>query len=85
MTKEEAKIYIGELKAYAKSKGWDEEYQVACDMAMNDMEQENALDKVRKEIADYQKETFYSDDIVMSKRIILSIIDKHKADGSKTV
>ena len=83
MTKEEAKIYIGELKAYAKSKGWDEEYQVACDMAMNDMEQENIIDKVRAEITDYQKDAFYSDDVMMPKKMVLGIIDKHKADGSK--
>ena len=40
MTREEAKRYIGELKMYAKSQGWDEEYQIACDVAMNELEQE---------------------------------------------
>ena len=40
MTREKAKNYIGELKMYAKSQGWDEEYQIACDIAMNELEQE---------------------------------------------
>lgn len=46
MTREEAKRYIGELKMYAKSQGWDEEYQIACDVAMNELEQEPILDKI---------------------------------------
>ena len=40
MTREQAKKYIGELKMYANSQGWDEEYQIACDIAMNELEQE---------------------------------------------
>ena len=55
MSREEAKRYIGELKMYAKSQGWDEEYQIACDVAMNELEQEPILDKINKmkfEIAD---------------------------------
>ena len=55
MTREEAKKYIGELKMYAKSQGWDKEYLIACDIAMNELEQESILDKINKmksEIAD---------------------------------
>lgn len=55
MTREEVKRYIGELKMYAKSQGWDEEYQIACDVAMNELEQEPVIDKINKmksEIAD---------------------------------
>lgn len=40
MTREEIKTYIGELKMYAKSQGWDEEYLIACDIALNVLEQE---------------------------------------------
>ena len=41
MTREEVKSYIiGELQMYAKSRGWDEGYLIACDMAMNALEQE---------------------------------------------
>lgn len=43
MKREEAKKYIGELKMYAKSQGWDEEYQVACDTAINALKQETVL------------------------------------------
>lgn len=50
MTREEVKNYIGELKMYAKSQGWDEEYQIACDVAMNELEQEPILDKIREQI-----------------------------------
>lgn len=46
MTREEVKRYIGELKMYASSQGWDEEYQIACDVAMNELEQEHS-DKQR--------------------------------------
>jgi uncharacterized protein YjgD (DUF1641 family) len=40
----------------------------------------DALDKIRAEIADYQKEAVYSDDVVMTKRMILGIIDKYKTE-----
>lgn len=55
MTREETKSYIGELKMYAKSQGWDEEYLIACDIALNVLEQEPILEKINKmksEIAD---------------------------------
>ena len=40
----------------------------------------DVLDKVRAEIADYQKEAIYSDDVVMTKRMVLAIIDEYKAE-----
>ena len=55
MTREEAKHYIGELKMYGKSRGWDEEYLIACDIAIEALEQEHIIDKINKmksEIAD---------------------------------
>ncbi len=48
------------------------------------LEQEPVIDKIRAEIADYQKEAVYSDDIVMTKRMILAIIDKYKAEQEGT-
>lgn len=48
MIREEAKSYIGELKMYANSQGWDEEYQIACDTAMNELEQEPCEDTISR-------------------------------------
>ena len=45
--------------------------------------QEPVIDKIRAEIANYQKEAVYSDDIVMTKRMILAIIDKYKAESEE--
>ena len=39
-----------------------------------------ALDKIRAEIANYQKEAVYSNDVVMTKRMVLAIIDKIRAE-----
>lgn len=39
------------------------------------------LDKIRAEIANYQKEAVYSDDVVMTKRMVLAIIDKYKTES----
>jgi len=57
MTREEVKIYIGELKMYAKSQGWDEEYQIACDVAMNELEQEPFINKtcVSEKVCEHDK------------------------------
>lgn len=56
MTREEAKKYIGELKMYANSQGWDEEYQIACDVAMNELEQEPRKGHIDKTaFKEYQK------------------------------
>lgn len=49
-----------------------------------DNEQESILNKIRAEIANYQKEAFYSDDVVMTKRMVLAIIDKYKAESEAT-
>lgn len=88
MTREEAKPYIGELQMYAKSRGWDEEYLIACDIAMNALEQEPVLDRVKVEI-----EKAVWEDVVVSLdgtdevRIplldpddVFEIIDKYKAE-----
>ena len=42
------------------------------------------LDKIRTEITNYQKQAVYSDDVVMTKRMILAIIDKYKAESEGT-
>lgn len=46
MTREEAKPYIGELKMYAKSKGWDEEYLIACDIAIDTMRKYQRIEHI---------------------------------------
>lgn len=76
MTRKEAKLYIGELKMYGKSRGWDEEYLIACDIALNELEQESVLDRVRAEIEELDYITFDG----ITKRRCLEIIDKYKAD-----
>lgn len=91
MTREEAKIYIGELKMYAKSQGWDEEYQIACDVAMNELEQEPILDKIRAEIEQIVSRYSISrerggmgqvewSDRLIKESEVLKILDKYKAD-----
>ena len=42
------------------------------------------IDEIRAEIANYQKEAVYSDDVVMTKRMVLAIIDKYKAESEAT-
>lgn len=49
MTNEEVKIYIGELKMYANSKGWDKEYLTACDIVTNALEQESCEDAISRQ------------------------------------
>ena len=85
MTREDVKRYIGELKMYAKSQGWDEEYQIACDVAMNELEQEHILDKIRAEIEPTRKMYFDMNDIdwVNGCDYVLSVIDKYKAEKEK--
>lgn len=44
-------------------------------------EEREVLDKIRAEIEEYQKDAFYSDDVMMSKKMVLAIIDKYKAES----
>ena len=51
MTKEEAKIKIGELGMYARTQEWDDEYTEAVNMAIKALEQEPCEDAIsRKDI-----------------------------------
>lgn len=56
-------------------------YDLLADVIEAEEKQEPILEKIRAEIANYQKDAFYSDDIVMTKRMVLAIIDKYKADS----
>ena len=53
-TIDEAKIKIGELACYARTKGWDEEYTEAVNMAIEALEQEPCEDCIRRQaVLDY--------------------------------
>ena len=41
------------------------------------------LEQIRAEIKAYQSDAFYSDDVMMNKKVILEIIDKHMVEGSE--
>ena len=41
------------------------------------------LDDLRAEIEEYQKDAFYSDDVMIPKKMILAIIDKYKAESEE--
>ena len=84
MTKEEAKRYIGELKMYANSQGWDEEYQIACDIAMNELEQEPILDKIKAEIDKIYKREGNSVDCLNALNELKWFIDKYKGESEET-
>ena len=81
MTREEAKSYIGELKMYGKNRGWDEEYLIACDIALNELEQEPILDKINAEIIERDRnvKAIRSDGCCFfTAKEVLKIIDKYK-------
>ena len=52
-----------------------------CDRLCKTLDNENVLDKIKAEIEAYQSDAFYSDDVMMNKRMILKIIDKYKAES----
>ena len=86
MTREEVKRYIGELKMYAKSQGWDEEYQIACDVAMNELEQEPVIDKIRAEIEELKPNNpnfkgYFEQNVALNK--VLEILDKYKVESEE--
>lgn len=76
MTREDAIKALNFFKNSVQSK---EDTEV-LNMAIKALKQEPIIDRIRAEIANYQKEAVYSDDIVMTKRMVLTIIDKYKAD-----
>lgn len=43
----------------------------------------NILNKIRAEIKAYQADAFYPDDVMMNKKAILEIIDKHMVERSE--
>ena len=63
----------GEYLSYSRGQIWNAPVEKVIDISV--------LDKIRAEIANYQKEAIYSDDIVMTKHMILAIIDKYKAES----
>ena len=48
---------------------------------VEEMKQEPILNKIRAEIEEYQKDAFYSNDVMMPKKMVLAIIDKYKAES----
>lgn len=40
----------------------------------------SVIDKIRAEIEEYQKDAFYSNDVMMPRKLVLSIIDKYKSE-----
>lgn len=53
---------------------------IAKSVILKALEQEPIIDKIRTEIEEYQKDAFYSNDVMMSRKLVLSIIDKYKAE-----
>lgn len=58
----------------------DKELIEAYGYVIKALEQESILDKTRAEIEEYQKDAFYSNDVMMPKKMVLAIIDKYKAE-----
>lgn len=54
----------------------DKDYDRLCKALDN----EKVLDKTRAEIEAYQSDAFYSDNVMINKKMVLEIIDKYKAE-----
>ena len=39
------------------------------------------IDKIRAEIEEYQKDAFYYNEVMISRKMVLAIIDKYKAES----
>lgn len=77
MTIEEAKIKIEELACYARTKGWDDEYTEAVNMAIKALEQQDKVLDAIKEIRDLFKQGAAYVPNYDAYGLCLSIICKH--------
>lgn len=59
---------------------WSKAIRNTVEQMKQEYIEREVLDKIRAEVANYQKDAFYSDDIVMTKRMVLAIIDKYKVE-----
>lgn len=65
-------------KLYTKGKITLDKYMEMTKPLNREIEQEPILDKIRAEIEAYQSDAFYSDNVMMNKRMVLEIIDKYR-------
>lgn len=77
MTIDETKIKIEELACYARTKGWDDEYTEAVNMAIKALEQQDKVLDAIKEIRDLLKQPAAFVPNYDAYRLCLSIIRKH--------
>lgn len=77
MTIDEAKIKIEELACYARTKGWDDEYTEAVNMAIKALEQQDKVLDAIKEIRDLLKQPAAYVPNYDAYGLCLSIICKH--------
>ena len=50
---------------------------------IDDVPADDTIDRIRAEISDNCKDAFYPDDVMMSKRMVLGIIDKYRKGASE--
>ena len=67
-------------KLYTKGKITLDKYMEMTKPLNREIEQEPILDKIRAEIEAYQSDAFYSDNVMMNKRMVLEIIDKYRGE-----
>ena len=77
MTIDEAKIKVEELACYARTKGWDDEYTEAVNMAIKALEQQDKVLDAIKEIRDLLKQPAAYVPNYDAYGLCLSIICKH--------
>lgn len=86
MTKEEAKAFLIDISWELGTMAI--EYRSCKDggkmrEAIEALEQEDVIGKIREDVEAYQADAFYPNDVMMHKRTVLQIIDKHREGGAE--